>query len=147
MSQKQLSCRQHWISEVLLWFRSCGYCSWWRIAQAVDQAEYARENRPRQRHLGHLEDGVAAMAHEPGAGLDQPLAQRGQRPSLDGIGRRQRAQEDRQILGQRVKLEADGVGREAHAREARPFERILALLDVLLGGAPTVVEGQLPLVR
>ena len=41
-----------------------------------------------------------------------------------------------------MKLEPHGIRCELHAREPRPFERILALLDVLLGGASTVVERQ-----
>ena len=40
------------------------------------------------------------MAHQPRADLDQAFAQRGKRPSLDGLGRCQRAQEVRQIVGQ-----------------------------------------------
>ncbi len=74
------------------------------------------EHLPRQCGLSHLEDGVAAMAHQPRAGLDQTFAQRGQRPSLNGLGRRQRAQKVRQIVGQRMKLEANGVRGEAQAR-------------------------------
>jgi hypothetical protein len=46
-----------------------------------------------------------------------------------------------------MKLEPHGIRCKLHAGEPRPFERILALLDVLLGGASTVVEPQDPLVR
>ena len=35
----------------------------------------AVHRRPLQRGLGELEDCVAGVAYEPGAGLDQPLAQ------------------------------------------------------------------------
>ena len=86
------------------------------------------------------------MAHPPGAGLDQPFVEAGERPALDLLGRRQRPQEVRQIVGKSVKAETSGVCREAHAGEPRPFERILALLDVLLGCAPVVVEGQHPFI-
>ena len=96
---------------------------------------------------GHTaERGVAAMAHQPGAGLYQPFVEAGERPALDLLGRRQRPQEVRQIVGKSVKAETSGVCREAHAGEPRPFERILALLDVLLGCAPVVVEGQHPFI-
>jgi hypothetical protein len=42
--------------------------------------------------------------------LLQALAQGGQRPSRDGMRRRQRAQEVRQVVGQRVELQPDGIG-------------------------------------
>jgi hypothetical protein len=45
--------------------------------------------------------------------LLQALAQGGQRPSRDGMRRRQRAQEVRQVAGQRVKLKPDGIGTRA----------------------------------
>ena len=64
---------------------------------------------------GHLEDGVAPMAHEPGAGLDQAFTQAGQRPGLDHLRRRQRPREVGEIVGQGVKLKPDSVGRELHA--------------------------------
>ena len=47
---------------------------------------------------------------------------------------------------QRMKLNADFVGGKVHAGEPRSLERVLALLDVLLGRAPVVVEGQHPLI-
>ena len=117
-----------------------------RIAQSNDQVVETCEDCPWQQGLGHLERGVAAMAHQPGAGLDQPFVEAGERPVLDLLGRRQRPQEVRQIVGKSVKAETSGVCREAHAGEPRPFERILALLDVLLGCAPVVVEGQHPFI-
>src|SRR5680860_669732 len=46
-----------------------------------------------------------------------------------------------------MELEPHRVRCEAHAREPRPLQRVLALLDVLLGGAAAVVESQYPLVR
>jgi hypothetical protein len=54
--------------------------------QAVDPAQDFGEEHPRHRHLGQLEDDVAAVAHDPGADLDQLLAQRGQRPLRDRVG-------------------------------------------------------------
>lgn len=87
------------------------------------------------------------MAYQPGASLDQSLAQRGQRPSPDLVGSRERAQEVREVVSQRMKLEPDNVCREAHARQPRPLQRVLALFDVLLGRAALVVERQHPLVR
>ena len=49
-------------------------------------------------------------------------------------------QEDAEILGQRVKLKADLVLRHALAGQARPVDRLLAFLDVLLGCAKLIVE-------
>ena len=43
----------------------------------------------RHRHLGQLEGDVAAMVDHLGADLHQLLPQRGQRPVLDGLVRRQ----------------------------------------------------------
>jgi hypothetical protein len=37
----------------------------------------------RHRDLGQLEDGVAAIAHDPGAGLHEFFPQAGQRPLFD----------------------------------------------------------------
>jgi hypothetical protein len=45
-----------------------------------------------------------------------------------------------------MKLEANGVRGETHAREPRSLQRVLAFLDVLLGRAPVVVEGQHPFI-
>ncbi len=52
------------------------------------------------------------MAHDFRADLDQLFLEARQRPILDRVGRRQRAQEIAEIIGERVKLEADGVGAE-----------------------------------
>ena len=46
-----------------------------------------------------------------------------------------------------MKLEPDGVVAEAAARQARPLDRVLALLDPLLGRALLIVEGDDALVR
>ena len=45
-----------------------------------------------------------------------------------------------------MKLQAYGICGELHAGEPCPLERILALLDMLLGGAPAIVEGHHALV-
>lgn len=55
-----------------------------------------------------------------GADLDWPLAQCGQRPSLDDLGRRQRASEVRQVVGKSVQLEPNRVWRKPHAIRWRP---------------------------
>jgi hypothetical protein len=51
--------------------------------ELIDAAQDLCEQRSRHRHLGQLEHHVAAVAHDPGADLDQLLAQGGERPMLD----------------------------------------------------------------
>ena len=74
-----------------------------------------REHLPRYRDLGELEGHVAPMADDLRANLDQLFLQACQRPVLDLIGYRQRPHEVAQIVGERVKLKADGVGGEGAA--------------------------------
>ena len=50
------------------------------------------EQGARHRHIGHLEDDVTSMAHDPGADLHELLAQSRERPLRDRVGQRQRAQ-------------------------------------------------------
>lgn len=112
-----------------------------RRPQVRDHAQDAGEEVSRDGHLRHLEGDIAAMADEPGADLDQLLAQRRHRPVADRLRRRQRAHEVAGIVGERVKLEANRVGGEGAAGKPRPFDRALALLDPLLARAALVVEG------
>jgi len=55
------------------------------------------------------------VADDFGPDLDQLLAQTGQRPRLRGLWHRQGSHEIAEIVGQRMKLEADGVGGEGAA--------------------------------
>ncbi len=52
------------------------------------------------------------MANDLRADLDQLLLEARQRPALDRFGRRQRAQEVAEIIGEGMELKADGVGGE-----------------------------------
>jgi hypothetical protein len=54
-------------------------------SEPIDPAEDLGEQGARHRYLGQLEHDVATVAHDPGADLDQLLAQRGQRPMLDPL--------------------------------------------------------------
>ena len=65
--------------------------------------------------LGHLEGDIAAVAHDLRANLDEFLFEARQRPILDWFGRRQRAQEVAEIVGQRMKLKANRIGGERTA--------------------------------
>jgi hypothetical protein len=55
------------------------------------------------------------MANNPRADLDQILLQTCQRPVLDWLGRRERAKEIAEIVGQRMKLKTNRVGGERAA--------------------------------
>src|SRR5262249_57049774 len=66
--------------------------------------------------LGHLEDNIAAVAHYLRADLDQLVLQGRQRPVLDRLRRRQRAQEIAEVVGECMKLEPHRVGGERSAR-------------------------------
>src|SRR5262249_21840779 len=63
-----------------------------------------------------------------------------QRPVLDRLRRRQRAQEIAEVVGERMKLEPRRVGGERSARQSRPLDRAFALLDPLLARPALVVE-------
>ena len=63
------------------------------------------EQRFGDSELCELECGGAAMSHDLGAGLDELLTKRRQRPVLDLLRQRQRAQEVAAIVGERMELE------------------------------------------
>jgi hypothetical protein len=73
--------------------------------------------------------------------LDQLFAEAGQRPWFCRLGHCQRPHEIAEVVGERMKLEADGIGDEGAARQSRPFDRALAFFDPLLRRAALVVEG------
>ena len=86
-----------------------------RRPQFGDQPQDLCKQHPRHGNLGHLEGDIAAVADDLRPDLDQLLLQAGQRPVLDRLGRRQRTKEIAEIVGERVKLETDGIGRERPA--------------------------------
>ncbi len=59
---------------------------------------------------------------------------------LDLIWQSQRAHEVGEIVGQGVTLQPEGVIAELAARQPRPFDRVLAFLDVSLRLASLIVE-------
>src|SRR6266516_253994 len=92
------------------------FLNWGRSwSQSIDQPQDSLEQFLRHRDLGHLEDDVAAMAHDLGADLDQLLFQARQRPLLDRLRQSQRPHEVGEIIGQRMKLKPDGVSGERAA--------------------------------
>ena len=108
--------------------------------QPGDQRQDVGEHLPRDRDLGHLERDVAPVADDLGADLDQLLSQAGQRPRLRRLRHRQRAHEVAEVVGERMELEADGVGGEGATGQPGPFDRAFAFLDPLLRRATLVVE-------
>ena len=80
-----------------------------RLSQFRDEPQDVGEQIPGDRNLGHLERDIAPRAYDLRADLDELLLQPRQRPILDRFRRRQSAQEIAEIVGQRMKLETDGV--------------------------------------
>jgi hypothetical protein len=68
------------------------------------------------------------VAHDPGADLDQLLAQGRERPLRHLVGQRERAQEVGQVVGEREQLQPHRVVPEGAAGQPRPAQRQLALL-------------------
>jgi hypothetical protein len=73
------------------------------------------------------------------------LLQACHRPVFDRLGRRQRAQEIAEIVGQCMKLGPDRVSGEGPARQPGRLDRALTFLDPLFACAAFVVEGNDPL--
>jgi len=111
---------------------------WSRLrSEPVDAARNVSEQGARNGELRHLECDVTTMAHDLAADLDQLVPERSQRPLLDGVRQRRSAQEVAEIVGERMQLQPDGVVGELAAREPRPVDRGLALLDALLCACPS----------
>ena len=108
-----------------------------RSSQAVDPAQDRGEQCARHRHLGELEHHIAAVAHDPGADFTSFSRKRGQRPLLDLLRQRQRAEEIGEVVGRPWRR-----GRTALWRPARQGRRVRAartcLADPLLRGAAAV---------
>jgi hypothetical protein len=66
-------------------------------------------------YFGHVKRDISPVANDLRADLDQLFLQARQRPILDRLRRRQRAQKITEIVGQRMKLNADRVSRERAA--------------------------------
>src|SRR5262249_28962237 len=113
---------------------------WWLRPQFRDEPQNLLEHLPCDGDLGHLEDNIAAVSHHLRADLDQLVLQTRQRPVLDRLRRRQRAQAIAGVVGERMKLEPPRVGGGRSARQSRPLDRAFALLDPLLARPALVVE-------
>ena len=87
--------------------------------QFRDHPQDVGEQISRNGDLGHLERDIAPMADDLRADLDELLLQTRQRPIFDRLRRRQSAQEIAEIVGQRMKLETDGVRGESTPDRSR----------------------------
>jgi hypothetical protein len=97
--------------------------------EPVDPAQDLDEQGARHCHLGQLEHDVATMAHDPGADLDQLLAQCSQRPVLHPL-RGINVWRKLVRLGARVKLEPHRVVTDGIAGQPRQKAKdVLALLN------------------
>jgi hypothetical protein len=112
----------------------------WVPRESLDAPEDLPKERRRQVALRQLQDEVSGMLDEPPAGLEQPLLQARQRPALDGERQDQPTQEIPEVIGDDAEQEADLVGPEAVAREARPVGGGFALFDPLFRRPTLVVE-------
>lgn len=78
------------------------------------------------------------------ADLHEFVADTGQRPVLHLLRKREGAQEVGKVVGKRMKLEPHRVAPHGATRQPGPFDRVLALLDVLLRRAALVLKHHVP---
>jgi hypothetical protein len=103
------------------------------------------EHRAADGNLRQLKRDGAGMAGDPRTYFGKPYLQTGERP-VHRLRRKVCAlQEDAKSVGQRVKLKTDLVLDPALAGRPRPLDCLLALFDLLLGGARLVVAMNDPL--
>src|SRR5262245_689607 len=120
--------------------RALAWSRVWRT-QPRDPVEDATEELAWHSHLRHLEDRVPAVGDYLRADLDHLLSQRGQGPLRDLARQGQRAREVGEVVGERVELETHGVASDGRARQPRPLDGVLPLLDPLFGRPAPIVEG------
>src|SRR6516162_3301465 len=98
---------------------------WWLRPQLRDEPQNLLEHLPCDGDLGHLEDNIAAVAHHLRADLDQLFLQTRQRPVLDRLRRRQRAQEIAEVVGERMKLEPANVRYDSRVHLIAPLPSLI----------------------
>src|SRR5208282_4676415 len=100
-----------------------------RKAQPVDCNQDGLKQPPGHSHLRELEGDPPGVANDFRPDLDQFLPSRCQGPALDLSRQDQLSKEVPKVVGQDEEMQSDLVVVELVARQARPFHRILALLD------------------
>src|SRR5262249_7235597 len=93
-----------------------------------DEPQNLLEHLPCDGDLGHLGDNITAVAHYLRADLDQLVLQTRQRPVLDRLRRRQRAQEIAEVVGERMSATMPS---QEPDRSAEAFRRVLPELRKL----------------
>ena len=88
--------------------------------EAPDAPEDLSKEAPGQVTFGQLEDEVPGVPNESATGLEQPLLQTREGPTLDGDRQNQPTQQVAEVVGDDPEKEADLVGPEPVAGEARP---------------------------
>ena len=121
--------------------------SWWQRSrpEPVNQAQDLSEQRFGNSDRCELECDVAAMSRDLRTDLDQRVAKRSRGPMLDLLRQRQRAQEVAEIVSECMRLQANRIAAKAVARQTCPVDRVLALFDVLLCRATTVINPHFPI--
>src|SRR5665213_2775613 len=87
---------------------SCCRCHW-RRSQRGNSLHDLREQLPWDRNLGHLKGDVATVPDNLCTDLDQFLAKARERPLFNRFGYRERAKEVPEIVGECMKLQANGI--------------------------------------
>jgi len=104
----------------------------------------APENLPKdvlcQGAFGELEHEVPSVPNETSTGLEEPVLETRQRPTLDGEWQGEPTQEIAEVVGDHPEQQPDLIGPEPVTGEARPVGGFFALLDPLLGRPALVVE-------
>src|SRR5262245_24434555 len=108
--------------------------------QPLDACDDLPKQRPCQVTFGELQGEVSGMPDQAPAGLEEPLLETRQRPTLNGAGQDEPSQQIAKIVGDHPEEQPDLVGPEAVAREARPMGGFLAFLDPLLRRPALIVE-------
>src|SRR5262245_65044855 len=108
--------------------------------ESLDAPENLPEELARQVAFGELQGEVSGMPDEATAGLEEPLLETRQRPTLNGRGQHEPSQQIAKIIGDHPEQQADLVGAEAVTGEAGPVDGFLALLDPPLGRPALIVE-------
>jgi len=98
--------------------------------ELLDAPENLPKEGSRQVAFRKLEHEVPSVPNETSARLEEPLLETRQRPTLDGDGQDQPAQQIAEAVGDDPEQEADLVGPEAVTGEARPMDGGFALLAV-----------------
>jgi hypothetical protein len=98
--------------------------------ESLDAPKNLPKEGSRQVALGEVQDEVPGMPDEASAGLEQPLLQTRQRPTLDGDGEDEPAQQITEVAGDHPKEQPHLIGPEPMAGEPQSSASMCAASDV-----------------